>query len=930
MPASSRNQREPATAGSVTPIAKPWAAAWQAVVEQLEVELASGLTSQDVPRQRARYGRNRLKEHVPESSWRILLNQLMSLMIALLAAAAAIAFVFGETLEGWAVVVVIVLNTTIGFITELRAVRSMDALYTLANVTARVRRDGRLQQIPAHELVVGDIVLLEGGDLVTADLRIVEASKLQADEAALTGESMPVSKRIDAVPADAHLAERASMLYKGTSITRGTGVGIVIATGMQTELGTISALVAAADDTETPLEIRLEQLGRRLIWVTLGVTMLITVSGTLAGRDLMLMIQTGLALAVAAIPEGLPIVATVALARGLQRMARRKALIKRLASVETLGATGIICTDKTGTLTENRLSLTRIALHEGIVELQGGDGPGFAMHGQPIDALELSTLRSLLETGVLCNNASLGPEDSHPLENAVGDPLETALLAAGAAAGLEHDRLLASFPERREEAFDPDVKMMGTVHVSNGDFRVAIKGAPEEVLAASDSLLTADGTVAMGEPERSAWLAQNEALAADGLRVIALASRKADSVEGDLYAGLTFIGLAGFVDPPRREIRGAIEECRDAGIRVVMITGDQAVTAALVAREIGLGEGGNEPVILGSEIRQPQELSETEAARLLQTRLFARVSPAQKLQLIELYQQAGYIVAMTGDGVNDAPALKKADIGIAMGQRGTQVAQESSDMVLQDDAFQTIVAAVREGRAIFANIRTFVLYLMSCNVGEVMLVGLASLLGTTLPILPLQILFLNLVTDVFPALAVGIGPGEDDLMQRQPRDPQKAILGQPEWWRIGYYAVVFTAAVLGALVLAEQWLGMPPSDAVTVSFLTLAFAQLWHVFNMRDPHAPLLHNEITRNPFVWAALLVCVGLILLAVNVPTIADVLGIRAIGVAGWLLTLCSSFVPLLAGQCLKAWQKRRDVTAASVAASRPSSNKGPNARR
>lgn len=887
----------------------PWAQPWEAVSSRFEVE-PEGLGEEEAARRLAHFGPNQLREHPRRSAWSILFDQFASLIIGLLIAAAAVAFAFGETLEGWAVLVVIVLNTAIGYFTERRAVRSMEALYALGSVTTHVRRGGQLREIPAEGLVPGDVVVIEGGDVVTADLRLIRASKLQADESALTGESLPVGKRVEPVAVEIPLAERASMLYKGTAITRGAGEGVVVATGMATELGGISALVAEAEEEATPLEKRLDQLGHRLIWATLAVTALVTLTGTLAGKGLVLMIETGLALAVAAIPEGLPVVATIALARGMRRMAQRHALINRLSSVETLGATSVICTDKTGTLTENRMTATRIVTVSGTAEIDADTGAeAFRLDGTVVDAASQPVLRIALETGVLCNNASLGGAPGTDGPGAVGDPLEVALLAAGAKAGLSRESLTSGLPEVREVAFDPDARLMATLHAAGDAYRVAVKGAPEAVLAASTSVLTEHGHRPLSASDRSSWAKRNDALAAAGLRVIALATKESDTPDAAPYEELAFIGLVGLVDPPRTEVRGAIQQCRRAGIEVVMVTGDQPVTALGIGREVGLVADDDVRLIHGGEMKPPHLMSQDERRTVLRANIFARVSPRQKLDLIELHQQAGHIVAMTGDGVNDAPALKKADIGIAMGLRGTQVAQEASDMVLQDDAFSTIVAAVEEGRAIFDNIRTFVLYLMSCNVSEVMVVGVASLVGATLPILPLQILFLNLVTDVFPALALGVGPGTENSMERLPRDPKEPILGRSQWLRIAFYGVVFTASVLGALLLAEGWLGMAAKQAVTVSFLTLAFAQLWHVFNMRAPEAPVFRNEITRNPYVWGALALCLGLVLGAVLVPPVAEVLGVEAPGARGWGLALGMSLVPLVLGQVIKRIIKARE---------------------
>ncbi len=871
----------------------PWATAGIAVAEALGVDVERGLSEDEATRRRAQYGPNQLRRHERQSAWSILVEQFKSLIVALLVVAAAVAFFAGEIIEGWAILAVLIINAAIGFVTELRAVRSMEALYAMGRVGTRVRRGGPVREIPAEALVPGDIVEVEGGDVVTADLRIVESSKLQADESALTGESVPVRKEPDPTAPEAVLAERFGMLFKGTAVTRGHGTGVVVATGLDTELGRISSLVEEAEDEATPLEKRLNRLGHKLIFVTLGLAVAVIFSGFLTGKDLVLMIETGIALAVATIPEGLPIVATIVLAKGMRLMARRNALVNRLSSVETLGATGVICTDKTGTLTENRMTVTRLALASGDVEIDG-----------EITLEDDAPLGAALETGVLCNNASFTQDAP---DKATGDPLEIALLAAGALAGLDHDALRLRWPEVREEAFDSDVKMMATYHRTDSAYRVAVKGAPEPVLDAATHVLTTGGVEPLGEADRARWLARNDQMAVAGLRVLALAAKTTETPEAEPYRDLVFIGLVGLEDPPREDVRAALSECRRAGVRVVMVTGDQPVTARGVAQAVGLVESAEAEVMHGSLLKPRADLTDAERRQILDTSIFARVSPRQKLDLIDLHQKNGSIVAMTGDGVNDAPALKEADIGVAMGRRGTQVAREAADMVLQDDAFATIVAAIAQGRVIFGNIRRFIYYLMACNVGEVMIVGLAALVSTTLPILPLQILFLNLVTDIFPALALGMGEGEPDVMQQSPRDPKEPILGRVHWQGIVAYGAVFTVAVLGALALALYWLEMPTEQAVTVSFMTLAFAQLWHVFNMRSPQSGLFGNEITRNPYVWGALALCTVMLLAVVYVPGLALVFEVQHPGLSGWLLLLSMSAVPLAAGQVWKVWRGR-----------------------
>ena len=891
----------------------PWARSSQEVIEGLNVSVDQGLSAAEVKERRERYGRNRLRDTETRSAWDILIEQFKSVIVALLATAAVLSFAFGELIEGVAIAVVILINAAIGFVTELRAVRSMEALQELSQVSAKVRRDGQVKEIPAEEIVPGDVVLVDGGDIVTADLRLFEASKLQANESALTGESTPVGKRTEPLAEDVPIAERASMLFKGTAVTRGAGKGVVVATGMETELGHISSLVEEAEEEITPLEKRLGQLGQRLIWVTLGIAALVAVAGVVAGREILLMIRSAIALAVASVPEGLPIVATVALARGMWAMRERNAVVNRLSAVETLGSTNVILTDKTGTLTENRMTVTRLALPsvEDTASQIDVSGEGlklegrFSRDGHEVDPDEDEILRRALEVGVLCNNASLTDNDEDDELSAVGEPTEVALLVAGAKAGIRREELVEAMPEVREVAFDPEIKMMATFHErreGNGGYRVAVKGALEPVIEASTHVLTADGKRELTDDERQAWIEQNHEMAEQGLRVIAMATKTVDSSESEPYEGLTFLGLDALLDPPRSEVRDAIKAAQGAGVKVVMITGDQSATARNVAQAVGLVDDGDAEVIYGGALRDIKGMGEDELKRLLEAPIFARVSPEQKLDLIAAHQESGAIVAMTGDGVNDAPALKKAEIGVAMGQRGTQVAKEAADMVLKDDAFSTIVVAIEQGRAIFNNIRKFVLYLLSCNVGEIMIVGLASLFNAPLPILPLQILFLNLVTDVFPALALGVGEGDPHLMERPPRDPEEPILTRQHWLSIVGYSAVITVAVLGALALAMLWLGMEQSEAVTVSFLTLAFAQLWHVFNMRDRDSGFIRNDITQNRWVWGALALCSGLLLLAVYVPGLANLMKVRNPGVEGWGLILGMSFVPWAVGQILK----------------------------
>lgn len=891
-----------------TGIATPWACNSDEILEQYQAVREKGLDKRQVRAFLKKYGPNRLREAREKSMASILLNQVKNLIVILLAIAAILSCVFEEWMDGLAIAGVIFINTAIGFFMELKAVRSMEALHRMERVTARVRRSGQVKEVPARQLVPGDIVLLEGGDIVSVDMRILIAGKLQADESVLTGESLPVSKQTQRIDASASLGDRTNMLYKGTSITRGSGEAVVTATGMETELGKITDLVQKADDEVTPLEKRLDILGRKLLWVTLMFIAVIAATGIARGKDTMQMIETAIALAVAAIPEGLPIVATLALARGMIRMARRNAMVNHLAAVETLGGVSVICTDKTGTLTENKMTVTDIIFSDQRIEIGRIDDQGraeFAIDGQPIDPAQDQRLIKALQVGVLCNNASLD-NTRKDLTKGVGDPLEVAFLVAARKASIDYEELNKEFPEEREDAFDSDTKKMATFNRYNSNYLVAVKGAPEAVLEGAAWVATQNGREQMEDKWRTFWLKQNSELAEQGYRVLALAMKEAESIESEPYTDLTFLGLACMEDPAREDIHQTITVCRNAGIQMVMITGDHPKTAANIAASIGLTQSGQDTVIIGKDIKEYETMSQVDKETYQQTPVFARVSPKQKLDLIKVYQQAGAVVAMTGDGVNDAPALKKADIGIAMGQRGTQVAQEAADMVLKDDSFSTILVAIEQGRIIFGNIRKFVIYLLSCNISEVMVVFAASVVNAPLPILPLQILFLNLVTDVFPALALGVSRGDPGIMQAKPRSSDEPILPRSCWFSILGYGISITFSVLLSFWLAFKMLKMDQNQAVTVSFLTLAFAQLWHIFNMRARGTSLLNNDITSNPYVWAALGLCTTLLIFVVYQPFMAGILKLTDPGLGGWLLVLAASSLTCLIGQLWKLRDK------------------------
>ena len=867
----------------------PQALPAEEVLAHFGVSASKGLADEEARHRLKIFGSNTVVSTRKASGLVILLHQFQSPVVYLLSAAAALAFYFGELEEGASIVAVLAVNALIGFLTELKAARSIEALRALGSRSARVRRDGHARIISAEEMVPGDIVLVEAGDAISADLRLVEASNLAADESTLTGESVAVHKHVDPVPGEARLPERTSMLFKGTALTRGSGEGVVTATGLATELGHVSQLVEEAEPGSSPLERKLARLSTQLVWATLVLTALIGGVGLITGENPFLMVEAAIALAVAAIPEGLPIVATLALARGMWRMARQNALIERLSAVETLGATTVILTDKTGTLTENRMTVRRLWISNGEIEIATDSGKS------PI-RVELSQdaqFSLLLEIAVLCNNALLESAD----EQGSGDPMELALLRAGVRAGLKRSTLLQHNPIACQHAFDTATKMMATVHRRSDRYLFAIKGAPEAVLAASSKVITEHGEAVLDSEMRSEWHEHVEHLGRHGLRVLGCATKTGMRPDAAPYEDLTFVGLVGLEDPARADVPHAIKYCREAGIRVIMVTGDHAVTARSIAWAVGLGHTAANVV----EGKHVERFTDGKNAGLLDVGIFARVSPAEKLALVRAYQAAGDVVAMTGDGVNDAPALRQADIGVAMGLRGTDVAREAAAMILLDDAFPTIVKAIREGRVIFGNIRRFVAYLLSCNLSEVLVVGLAVLFTLPLPVLPLQILYLNLVTDVFPAFALALGEGDPDVLKRPPRNPKEPILRRSHWTVIVLHSLALTAGTLGALAAARQWLDLDSKSVVTVAFLTLAFAQLWHAFNMRHPHSGLLRNEVTRNLWLWGALLLCTALLAAPPYLAPIADVMHLVPPTPIMWAIILGSSAMPLVVTQAV-----------------------------
>jgi len=839
---------------------------------------ADGLTSAQAQERLARHGPNALPEGARRSPLRMLVDQFADFMIMVLLAAALVSGIVGEPQDTIAIIVIVLLNAVIGFVQEWRAERAMAALRLMAAPTAHVRRDGAVATRAADELVPGDIVLLEAGNVVPADLRLIEVAQLRCAEAALTGESQPVEKCSEALPDPRlPLGDRACMAWKGTLVANGRGIGLVIATGLATELGRIARLLEGAEEVKTPLQKRLARFGTRLAWAVLAICAIVFVAGLLRGEPSALMFLTAVSLAVAAIPEALPAVVAISLALGAAKMVKQNALIRRLPAVETLGSITFICSDKTGTLTQNRMCAE--VFWTGTNE-------------DPKDEPWPSLLRAL----AVVNDAA--PDADGRL---IGDPTEVALLEAAAARGVDVQACRRQLPRKDEFAFDSQRKRMTTLHALDEGWLACVKGAPEAILPRCNGRLGAQGLVPFDGNET---LAQAELLASQGLRVLAFAERRMAQRPADIdeaESGLSFLGLVGLMDPPREEAAAAVAECLAAGIKPVMITGDHPATARAIAERLGiLGQDGS--VINGVELA---ELSDQELAAQVDTiRVYARVNPEQKIRIVRALQAAGEFVAMTGDGVNDAPALKAADIGVAMGKGGTDVAREASHMVLLDDNFATIVHAVREGRRIFDNIRKFIRYTMTSNSGEIWVIFLAPFLGLPIPLLPIHILWINLVTDGLPGLALAAERGESNLMSRPPRRPNESIFAHGMWQHI-----VWVGLAMSAVCLIVQAGSVARSGAhwQTMVFTVLCLSQLGHALAVRSERDSTFRIGLWSNPVLMGVVLFTVGLQMATIYVPALNAVFKTEALDLNELLLCLAASSIVFFAVEAEK-WCVRR----------------------
>jgi len=898
--------------------ARPEAVAWHTLpaaeaFERLQADPTRGLTEAEAARRLAQSGPNALAQAPPRSTPVILLAQFKSLIVALLVAATAIAFAMGETIEAAAILVVIVINAAIGFLTEWKAAQALSALQKQAVRVAHVIREGAEREIPAAGLVPGDLVVVAAGARVPADGRIVESARLQIEEAALTGESHAVAKTSEPIPnAEAALGDRLNMAFLGTTITDGRGRLLVTATGAGTEMGRIGVLIDEAAARATPLEQKLAHLGRLLIVVVLSLCAVIVLAGWLRGAtEFWPMLTIGISLAIAAVPEGLPAVTTMTLAIGMQRMARRRALVRRLPAVETLGCTTVICTDKTGTLTRNEMTVSLFVLDQRQVEVSG---TGYAPEGTfqegdtRVDPHADAHLLLALRVGALCNDARIERADGR--HTVLGDPTEAALIVAAEKAGMDLPALARDFPRTGEIPFDSASKCMVTVHrPPHGPAMAFVKGSPGTLIAASRGQVSGDGVSPLTEDGRRRWKEANERLAGAALRVLGLAYRElpAGDTERDLVRDLTFVGLVGMSDPLRDEAGAAIATCRAAGIRTVMITGDQPATAAEIARQLGIDLGPDGRPLRTVHGRELMDLdAEGWQRAVADAGVFARVSPEHKLQIVGALQHDGHVVAMTGDGVNDAPALKQADIGIAMGIKGTAIAKENADMVITDDDFASIVGAVEQGRIIYGNIIRFLHYLLSCNFSEVLTVFLALMFGWPLPLVALQILWLNFITDIFPAFALALEPSAPDVMTRPPRDPGESLMTPQVVVLIVWQGLLITGGTLLAFGVGLRWYGAEGDglrQAITMAFMTLALAQVFHAFNARSQTRSAFDRRLFTNGWLWAAVALCLILQAAAVYAPLLQRVLQTVPPAATDWGVIAACALMPVAVVEVVKA---------------------------
>lgn len=868
------------------------------ICKELKVDPEKGLNDKEVNRRLAEWGYNTLAVKKGVNPVFLFLGQFKDFMVIVLMVATLISGMLGEIADAVTILAIILLNSVLGFIQEYKAERSMESLRSLAAPEAMALRNNLGMKVPASDLVPGDIVMIEAGDRIPADIRWLKTANIRVEESALTGESQPVAKSNQPLVDEySPIADRKNMGFMGTVVVNGRGLGIVVATGMDTEMGIIAGMIQEVKDEETPLQKRLAQLGKWLVTMSLAVCIVVVVTGLLQGESFEKMFFAGVSLAVAAIPEGLPAIVTVALAIGVQRMVKRNAVIRKLPAVETLGCATIICSDKTGTLTQNEMTVRQILCEDQVITLSGqGYDPKGEYHGAD-PYKEKSVIKELLKCAALCNNAVLTKkgvkvaglfrgkgQESWSID---GDPTEGALLVAAAKAGVWREGLERKEQRIAEIPFESERKRMTVIYKNKEGYKAYIKGAPDVILGLCTQEMTKQGMMDL-TPERSKQiLFVHDEMASHALRVLALAVKNVEKNEatGEVENNLIFIGLMGMIDPPRTSAMKAIKICQTAGIKPVMITGDHKLTAQSVARELGILRGADQLIVTGAELDRMSE--EDLIKRVMKVSVFARVAPRDKLRIVRAYKKNGHIVAMTGDGVNDAPAIKEADIGVAMGQTGTDVTKEASAMVIADDNFATIVAAVEEGRGIYDNIRKFIRYLLSCNLGEVLTMFLGTLAGLPLPLLPIQILWVNLVTDGLPAMALGVDGIDSDIMKKSPRKPDESVFARGLGRKILIRGTMIGFGTLLVFVIG-LWFGVGLLAARTMAFTTLVFSQLFHVFDCKSETRGIFEVGIFSNPLLVIAVMISVMMQLSVIYFPLLQAIFKTTALQGWQWLIIL------------------------------------------
>lgn len=862
------------------------------ILQQFKSDIDNGLSQEEASNRLDKFGPNKLADKEKKSIWKLLFEQINDPLIYVLLAAAIVSAVLNEISDSIIIAVVIIVNAVVGLMQESKAERALELLKELSTPKALVKRDGKIQEISSENLVQGDVVLLDAGRYVPCDMRIVEAVSLKIEESALTGESVPSDKSAEVISENENIAlgDQRNMAFMSTLVTHGRATGIVVGTGMNTEIGKIAKMLDDGEKNLTPLQKKLAKLGKVLGAMALSICALIFVIGLIQGRDLFEMFFTAISLAVAAIPEGLPAIVTIVLALGVQRMIKENAIIRKLPAVETLGAVNIICSDKTGTLTQNKMTVTKFYANNKLLDISELN-------------IENYEEKILVDNMILCNDATYSKDSK------TGDPTEIALLEIGDKLGISKQKAENMHKRIDEIPFDSDRKLMTTVNKYGEKFRVITKGAVDNLIKICTKVVINGNIIPMNDEIRSNILSASNEMSDDALRVLATAFKDIDSdkdLNGEknlLESDLIFVGLYGMIDPPRENVKKSIEECKFSGIRTVMITGDHKNTAFAIAKELGIADDESQAV-LGAELDTMTEEEVNE--RIDNLRVFARVSPEHKVKIVKALKKSGNIVSMTGDGVNDAPSLKAADIGVAMGITGTDVAKGASDMILTDDNFSTIVAAVKEGRNIYNNIKKSVNFLLSCNIGEIIALFISIVIGLPVILRPIHLLWINLITDSLPALALGVDPGDPDIMKEKPRDPEEGFFSGKN----GFFLVT-NGIVIGLTALCAFYIGMkryPTSlmHAQTMTFVVLSVSQLFYTLSIRHHKKSILSMGIFTNKYLIGAIIIGILLQNIVITAPILSSLFKVYRLTLQDWIFVTMLSLVPLVLNEIFKIFRK------------------------